>query len=122
MILLCGRVTMLALTVCLILVAAVPTLGWEAALNPELTTFSTQCTYPTPCWYGLVPGETRLDTARQRLLDAGYSADSANERFAHFYTQVLPPRCVKLGIGEDQITLASVQLYCFETIVIRDMV
>lgn len=53
-------------------------LGGTQPSNTALTGFGDGCgDQPHPCWHGIVPGKTSLDTARQILALNGYSNERA---------------------------------------------
>ena len=53
-------------------------LGGTQPSNTALTGFGDGCVgQPHPCWHGIVPGKTSLDTARQILALNGYSNERA---------------------------------------------
>lgn len=57
-------------------------LGTLQPPNPALAGFTEGCEgKPQPCWYGLVPGETKAETARNILTNLGYVMD---RRYGNF--------------------------------------
>jgi hypothetical protein len=56
--------------------------GQMRRLPPTLAGFITDCDdKPRPCWFGIVPGVTRLADARQILVSQGYDPNNLNWRY-----------------------------------------
>lgn len=69
---------LLATLMFLLFSLAARALGSTQPSNMTLAGFGDGCTgQPHPCWHGIVPGKTSLDTARQILADNGYSNERA---------------------------------------------
>ena len=78
----------LALSIALLLSAtslAATVLGTAQPPNPILRGFTEDCEdRPQPCWNGIMPGQTDVATAQNRLESKGYKLDHAESRILYF--------------------------------------
>lgn len=67
------RLTLLIALVCVLTILGACELGAALPLNASIREFADSCEGQTqPCWYGIIPGKTKVEAAKRLLVEHGY--------------------------------------------------
>jgi hypothetical protein len=97
------RLSLVLLSGLMLLMIAMSALGSTQPIHPALRGFVEGCEgIPQPCWYGIVPGVTRIGDADRALRNAGYSLTTTSQEYTriklNFYEQDSSYACGRVRV------------------------